>query len=163
MSENAMAIIRRLKKKAELNPRLLPELKQDMEDAYYSLRTEYAPSMIKLHKRQWEMVRGIIDCVFTLYPNAYIYQMPTAWEKEGEEDPGGMIVGFRALGGEGSDDVHIMPDGEWSQWMSGDLDLNRLEMLEETAKAIIKIFRGLAKGEPLIHSRFILFPKKEEE
>jgi hypothetical protein len=161
---NALEIIKKWENSTEHGTLagMAPGLKDDMKEAYHSILTDYIPKPTRMYRRDWDMTHDIVDCIFALYPDAYIYQLPTTWEQKGKDDPGGLLVGFRALGGDGSDDVHILPDGSWSQWMSGDLDLNRLELLEKAIKAILEAYSGPDKSVPLVHPRFIVTPEEHK-
>ena len=106
--------------------------RNDFDNAWYELMTEWVNKPKQLAKKDWALLNQVVNAIFTQYPYAYIYQLWT--ECEGVD----ILVAFRAMGGDGSDDVHIDTKGNWSQWMSGDLNMIELDKLESKIKRIVR-------------------------
>ena len=75
-----------------------------------------------------ELLSNIVKAIYRFYPGAVIRAF--------FDHPEYCIVHFNALGVYGSDSVCIRSNGEWYQWMSGDLNLITLDKLEKHLKVI---------------------------
>lgn len=106
------------------------------DDASYCSSCYQKKGRCNLKRKDFRLIQRLVEKIFEFYPSAVITGFYLAGNK--------CIIHFRALGRYGSDSVHVKSNGEVWQTMSGDLNLLRLEELEDALRHIINPIPNLA-------------------
>jgi len=102
---------------------------EEIEEQGYCWSCYQRKGECRLKRKDFRLLSKLVEKIFEFYPKAVI----TGFFLGGDK----CIIHFRALGGHGSDSIHVKANGEVWQCISGDLDICHLYELEEALRNII--------------------------